>query len=94
MKETRITGNLNHPISNRDIINYWFNSEYFHSDLNKINKLKSINDKTGVVASKFQLFVAVVSCSQWIINFFVKKNITDNNHLFIYTPQHDFDIEK
>lgn len=83
MKQKRITGNLNHPTTNRDIIDYWFNSEYFHSDLNKTNKLKFINDKTGIIASKFQLFVAVVSCSQWIIYLFVTINITDNDHLYI-----------
>lgn len=90
MKATDTSGSLGHPITNREIINLWFNSKFLHSDAEKRASLTSINQTVGEEASLFQLYVAIVKCSSHIQTLYSIVHKTDKKNLIICTPNYHF----
>ncbi len=90
MKATDTSGRLGHPITNREIINLWFNSKFFHSDTEKRASLTSVNQTVGEEASLFQLYVAIVKCSSHIQSLYSIVHKTDKENQIICTPKHHF----
>ena len=90
MKATDTSGSLGHPITNREIINLWFNSKFFHSDAEKRTSLTSINQTVGEEASLFQLYVAIVKCSSHIQTLYSIIHKTDKENQIICTPNYHF----
>lgn len=94
MKSTDTTGSLGHPVKNREIINIWFNSRFFHSDLSKRSKLDNIHQSVGEGASLFQLYLAIVKCSTNIQYLYsVVHKLQDDNQC-LCTPNHHFRLKK
>jgi len=94
MKSKDITANLGHPISNREIINLWFNSNFFHSDLKKREKLASIHQVVGEQASLFQLYLAIVKCSSHIQALYVVIHKLNEDNQVLCTPSYHFRLNK
>lgn len=90
MKSTDTTGVLGSPTTNREILNLWFNSRFFHSDAKKREKLESIHQIVGKDASLFQLYTAIVQCASHIKTLYVVVHKTTNKDLIICTPSHHF----
>lgn len=90
MKATDASGTCGHPITNRKIIDLWFNSKFFHSDAEKRVSLTSINQTIGEEASLFQLYVAIVKCSSHIQTLYSIVHKTDSNNQIICTPNYHF----
>ncbi|MDD2892436.1 MAG: hypothetical protein PHF20_00785 [Halothiobacillaceae bacterium] len=90
LKDNEVSSGLGHQIQNKEIINLWFNSEFFHSDTPKREKLQSIHQKIGEVASLFQLYVAILSCANHIQAFYAIVHAVGSDHRHIYTPNHHF----
>lgn len=94
MKDTHISKDLGHPITNREIIDLWFNSEFFHSDPKKRETLESIHTVIGETPSLFQLYVAIGRCAAHIQALYSVVHRLDASHPFIYTPNHHFGRQK
>ena len=93
MKATDISGKLDYPITNREIINLWFNSQFFHSDKEKRKNLKEMKNNIGKEASIFQLYLAIVKCSSYIQQlYFVVHRVSEKNQI-ICTPNYHFRTE-
>jgi len=94
MKSTDTSGCLGSPVTNREVLNLWFNSKFFHSDLDKRNKLDELNQSVGEGASLFQLYISIVRCS---INikylYFVIHQLTRDANI-LCTPNHHFRLNK
>jgi len=80
-----------HPVKNDEIINLWFNSDIFHQDKVKREKLDEINNVLGQEASLFQLNTALRMCTNNIESIYRMIHKTDKDHQFIYTPSHHFE---
>jgi hypothetical protein len=94
MKSADTTGALGHPISNREIISLWFNSHFFHSDLDKRGKLDCINQVVGKKASLFQLYITIVRCSSHIKSLYdVVHRLSDADKV-LCTPNHHFRLDR
>ncbi|MFC1589678.1 hypothetical protein ACFL3P_05370 [Pseudomonadota bacterium] len=94
MKSTDATGNLGHPVTNREILNLWFNSKFFHSDSDKRNKLDDIHQSVGEGASLFQLYLAIVKCSTNIQYLYSVVHQLNNEANILCTPNHHFRLNK
>jgi len=70
MKATQVSANLGHPVSNRRMIDLWFNSEFFHSEKSKKQELVDIHTAIGEMPSLFQLYVAIARCSSFVKNLY------------------------
>jgi hypothetical protein len=90
MKSTDITDALGSPTTNREILDLWFNSRFFHSDAQKREKLESIHQVVGKEASLFQLYIAIVECASHIKSLYVVAHKTTDKNLSICTPSHHF----
>lgn len=90
MKEQRISAALGLPVSNRTIIDLWFNSEFFHSEPSKRKELVNIHAVIGEGPSLFQLYVAIVRCSSYIQMLYSVVHCLCLEHSFIYSPNHHF----
>lgn len=90
MKDCDTSERFNCPITNRQIINLWFNSEFFHSNREKRIELNSIHDSIGEGASLFQLHVAMLRCSSIIRTFYYVVHALEEGCEFVYTPNHHF----
>ena len=90
MKSCDASKSLGHPVTNREIINLWFNSEFFHSDHSKRIKLESVNKNIGECGSLFQLYIAITKCSSHICAFYSVVHKLCRDHEYVYTPNHDF----
>lgn len=90
MQQNDVTKNLGFSVANQDIINLWFNSEFFHSDSDERIKLKSIHDAVGEVGSLFQLYTAILHCAVYVEKMYVVVHKFTKEHGFIYTPEHHF----
>jgi hypothetical protein len=90
MKSTDTTGNLGYPVSNREILNLWFNSNFFHSDLSKRSKLDAIHQTVGDGASLHQLYLAIVKCSTNIQYLYTVVHQLDRKNNILCTPNHHF----
>lgn len=90
MKSTDTTGDLGNPITNKEILNLWFNSKFFHSDAKKREKLEGIHQVVGKEASLFQLYLAIVKCSTQIRSLYVVMHKTTDENLVICTPSYHF----
>jgi hypothetical protein len=90
MKSTDTTGALGSPTTNREILNLWFNSKFFHSDAQKREKLESIHQVVGKEASLFQLYIAIIQCAIHIKSLYVVAHKTTDKNLIICTPSHHF----
>jgi hypothetical protein len=90
MKSTGTTGDLGSPTTNREILNLWFNSRFFHSDAKKREKLENIHQVVGKDASLFQLYIAIVQCASHIKSLYAVAHKTTDKNLIICTPSHHF----
>lgn len=90
MKATQISADLGHPVSNRKIIDLWFNSEFFHTEKLKKQELVDIHAAIGEVPSLFQLYVAIAHCSSLVRSLYFVVHALDVEHQFVYTPNHHF----
>lgn len=90
MKSTNTSEKLGLPVTNRKIIDLWFNSELFHSDYSKKVELTSIHERIGDVPSLFQLYLAIVKCSSYIKMLYSVVHLLSQEQQFIYTPNHHF----
>lgn len=90
MKATQISAVLGLPVSNKKIIDLWFNSEFFHSEREKKQELVDIHKVIGEVASFFQLYVAIVRCSSFVGMLYSVVHLLDEEHQFVYSPNHHF----
>ena len=90
MKATQISADLGRPVSNRTIIDLWFNSELFHSDKLKKEELRKVHSDIGEVASLFQLYVAILRCSSCVRMLHSVVYALDVEHQFVYSPNHHF----
>jgi len=90
MKATQVSANLGHPVSNRRMIDLWFNSEFFHSEKSKKQDLVDIHTAIGEMPSIFQLYVAIARCSSFVKNLYAVVHALDVGHQFVYTPNHHF----
>ena len=90
MQQNNVTRDLGCTVPNQEIINLWFNSEFFHSDSDKRVKLKDIHDEVGKVGSLFQLYTAILHCAIYVEKMYVVVHGLTKEHGFIYTPEHHF----
>lgn len=90
MKATQISAALGHPVTNKKIIDLWFNSEFFHSEREKKQELVDIHEVIGEVPSLFQLYVAIVRCSSLVRMLYSVVHLLDEEHQFVYSPNHHF----
>lgn len=90
MKATQVSATLGHPVSNRQIIDLWFNSEFFHSDKVKKQKLIDVHTAIGEAPSLFQLYVAISRCSSCVRMLYFVVHMLDTAHPFVYSPNHHF----
>jgi len=90
MKATQVSAHLGHPVSNRRMIDLWFNSEFFHSEKSKKQELVDIHEAIGEIPSLFQLYVAIARCSSFVKNLYAVVHVLDVGHQFVYTPNHHF----
>lgn len=90
MKATQVSATLGRPVSNRTIIDLWFNSEFFHSEKSKREALLNIHADIGEVPSLFQLYVAIARCSSYVRMLYSVVYILDAEHQFVYSPNHNF----
>lgn len=91
LEQTDTSEKLGYPVKNEEIINLWFNSEIFHQDKEKKRKLEEINKNISHEASLFQLNTALRMCTSNIESIYRIIYKTDNEHHFIYTPNHHFE---
>ncbi|WP_180079448.1 hypothetical protein [Acinetobacter sp. YH12058] len=90
MNSCHISNQMGHSVSNRDIINLWFNSDFFHSDVDKRKKLSAINQSISEQASLFQLYVAITNVSVQLKSVYaITHKISSDMHI-ICTPNHHF----
>ncbi|HFG1603875.1 TPA: hypothetical protein ACGFXT_003440, partial [Vibrio cholerae] len=90
MKNTRLSSEMGYSVSNREIINLWFNSEFFHSDIDKRERLQFINTSISGKVSLFQLYTAISGVSNQINSLYAVVHQVSNDCCFIYTPNHHF----
>jgi hypothetical protein len=90
MKSDGTSFKLGAIIENQQMISLWFNSEFFHSDLEKKKQLTDINAIIGEQGSLFHLYIAIRRCSADIIRMYVLLHRFQRDHAFIYTPNHHF----
>jgi hypothetical protein len=90
MKAVQVSAELGHPVSNRRIIDLWFNSEFFHSEKSKKQELADIHAAIGEMPSLFQLYVAIARCSSFVRDLYTVVHVLDVGHQFVYTPNHHF----
>ncbi|MDE1247919.1 hypothetical protein [Vibrio aestuarianus] len=94
MNRSDMSGQMGHPVTNREVINLWFNSEFFHSDLGKRRKLESINEIISDKVSLFQLYTAISGISSQINSLYAVVHKVSSEHGYIYTPDHNFSRDK
>lgn len=90
MAASDTTGQLGKPIPNREILNLWFNSKFFHSDLQKRAKLDQIHSLVGEYASFFQFYTAIVRCASHVDSLYLVVHQLTCNNFVICTPSHHF----
>lgn len=93
MSSTDTTGSLGHPITNRKIIDIWFNSQFFHSDFAKRQELINIHESIGEQPSIFQLYLAIVKCSSQIRSLYVAVHKLTQENQVLFTPSHHFRLD-
>lgn len=94
MNSTGTTGKLGQPITNGEIINLWFNSKFFHPDVSKRIKLDDIHKAVGEKASLFQLYLAIVTCSNNIQLLYSVAHKLQADNQCLCTQNHHFGINK
>lgn len=94
MNSTDTTKRFGHPVTNREILNLWFNSRFFHSDASKRSKLDDIHQIVGERVSLFQLYLAIAECSTNIRNLYYIVHKLQEDSLCICTPNHHFRLSK
>ncbi len=92
--DAHVTRDLGHATSNKDIIDLWFNSEFFHSEHQKREALANIHNAIGEAPSLFQLYTAIRRCAVHIQALYTVVHMLDVSHPFIYTPNHHFGRQK
>jgi hypothetical protein len=93
MKSNETSTPLGASIDNRLMISLWFNSEFFHSDSEKREKLDDINKNIGERGSLFHLYIAIRRCSVEIDRLYTVLHKFGRDHALIYTPNHHFSRE-
>lgn len=90
MKANQVSATLGLAVPNRTIIDLWFNSEFFHSEISKREELADIHAAIGELPSLFQLYVAITKCTSYIRMLYSVVHALDVEHQFIYSPNHHF----
>ncbi len=88
---THVSKQFGYPVKNEEIINLWFNAEFFHQDKNKRNQLNQINSLISKEASLFQLNTGLRLCISNIENIYRVIHKVTVNHQIICTPNHHFE---
>jgi len=82
---------MGHAVSNRDIINLWFNSDFFHSDVDKRKRLNTLNQSVSEQVSLFQLYLAITCVSQQLKSVYAITQKISLDVNIICTPNHNFE---
>lgn len=90
MNRCGMSDSMGHPVSNREIINLWFNSDFFHSDVNKRKELSVINQSISEQVSLFQLYTAITGVSTQLNSVYAVAHKISPNTNTICTPNHHF----
>lgn len=92
MKDAQVSGSLGKAVPNSQIIDLWFNSEFFHSEASKKEQLVDIHTTIGEAPSIFQLYTAIARCSSYVRTLYTVVHALNDRHRFIYTPDYHFQI--
>lgn len=92
MKACDTSSRIGHPVPNRKIIDLWFNSEFFHSEMDKRSELLIVHEKISQEASLFQLYTAIAKCASFIKMLYMVVHKLERGHEYIYTPNHHFRV--
>lgn len=90
MNSCNISNEMGYSVSNREIINLWFNSDFFHSDVDKRKKLNAINQSISEQVSLFQLYVAITNVSVQLKSVYAITHKISSGTNIICTPNHHF----
>lgn len=90
MNRCGMSDSMGHPVSNREIINLWFNSNFFHSDVDKREELSVINQSISERVSLFQLYTAITGVSAQLNSVYAVAHKISPNTNTICTPDHHF----
>lgn len=90
MNDCMISSDFGHPVKNKEIIDLWFNSEFFHSDESKGRKLRNLHEYCPERGSLFQLHIAMKRCSAQLFQFYYVVKDMGVDHKFIYSPDCEF----
>lgn len=90
MNSSLISAEMGYSVTNRKIIDLWFNSEFFHSDKDKRRNLFDVHEAIGEAPSLFQLYVSIARCSPFIKSLYSVVHLLGPDHQFIYSPNHHF----
>lgn len=91
MNSCDVSNNMGHAVSNRDIINLWFNSDFFHSDVDKRKRLNTLNQSVSEQVSLFQLYLAITCVSQQLKSVYAITQKISLDVNIICTPNHNFE---
>lgn len=90
MNSCDASNTMGHAVSNREIINLWFNSEFFHSDIDKRERLNTINQSISEQVSLFQLYVALTHVSVQLKSVYAITHKISLGVNIICIPNHHF----
>jgi hypothetical protein len=90
MNRCDMSDSMGHLVSNREMINLWFNSDFFHSDVDKRKKLSVINQSISEQVSLFQLYTAITGVSTQLNSVYAVAHKISPNTNTICTPNHHF----
>lgn len=93
MNSYDISHTMGHPVSNREIINLWFNSDFFHSDIEKRKRLNSINESISEQVSLYQLYIALTQVSGQLKSVYAITHRISLGVNIICTPNHNFNFK-
>ncbi|MDO8769015.1 MAG: hypothetical protein Q7K57_09980 [Burkholderiaceae bacterium] len=90
LSRTNTSQAFGQPTKNEEIINLWFNAEFFHQDPDKKRQLDELNSSISKEASLFQLNTGLRLCISNIENIYTVIHKITETHQFICTPNHHF----
>ena len=90
MNSCDVSNKMGHAVSNREIISLWFNSDFFHSDVDKRERLNTINKSISEQVSLFQLYIAITHVSVQLKSVYAITHKISSGVNIICTPNHHF----
>jgi hypothetical protein len=86
MNSNGATEPLGISISNEKTIKNWFNGRLFHSDSEKREAIRNLHETVGEEPSIFQLYIAMLQCSDCIRDLYVVLSKTTEHQHIVCTP--------